>query len=62
MENHLNLIKSILVYTVERTKSFYSYVESSIVDTDINRSSLNDRGKIHMGVPRFNQCKKSYIN
>jgi len=55
MENHLNLIKNILLFSVEKTKLYYTYIASNVAETDKNRLS-NEENYIHFGIPRFNRC------
>ncbi|OUM69356.1 hypothetical protein PIROE2DRAFT_2649 [Piromyces sp. E2] len=59
LENHLRLVKNILIYTLERTKSFYSYVSLNVVNNDDNGSNNNNK-KIFNGMPRFNNLKNKY--
>ncbi|ORX43353.1 hypothetical protein BCR36DRAFT_360975, partial [Piromyces finnis] len=59
LENHLNLVKDILKYTLERTKSFYSYISLNVVKTHNNNAS-EGKDVTSMGMPRFNYLNNKY--
>ncbi|ORX80135.1 hypothetical protein BCR32DRAFT_269023 [Anaeromyces robustus] len=60
MENHLNLIKEMLIYSVEKTKGFYSYVETNIANRNNNNFQNSDKTNIPMGMPRYNLFNNKY--